>query len=188
MSTTIPAKQLQVVANTVEELQRVLLRKETGWCRGDNTLYIKKENGEVVPVAASEAYVNASVDVALDAIDTHEQRTDNPHQVTAAQVGAYTIEEADATLAAHNTDPESHEDIRQAIADEATARDEADGEIITSLEDETTARRLNDELLEQQIAEVAVQTDWDEDDSQSMAFLKNRPAAISELEINALFI
>lgn len=90
MPTTIPAKQLQVVADTVEDLQRLLLRKETGWCRSDNTLYIKKENDEVVPVAATEAYVNAAVDVALDAVDVHEHRTDNPHQVTAEQVGAAT--------------------------------------------------------------------------------------------------
>lgn len=122
------------------------------------------------------------------ALDRHVSDKNNPHEVTAGQVGAYSTSETDAVLAVHDSDPESHQDIRQAITDEATARDTADGEIITSLEDETTARRLNDELLEQQIADIAVQTDWDEDDSQSMAFLKNRPSAISTLEIDALFI
>lgn len=79
-------------------------------------------------------------------------------------------------------------DLESSIESETTARENADGEIITSLEDETTARRLNDELLEQQIAEVSVQTDWNEDDSGSMAYLKNRPSKISNLEIDALFI
>lgn len=80
------------------------------------------------------------------------------------------------------------EDNATAIATEISDREGADAEIITSLEDETTARRLNDELLEQQIAEVAVQTDWNENDSQSLAYLKNHPLAISNLEIEALFI
>ena len=80
------------------------------------------------------------------------------------------------------------EDNATAIATEISDRTDADAEIITSLEDETTARRLNDELLAQQIEDVAVQTDWNEDNSQSLAFLKNRPSAISNLEIDALFI
>lgn len=80
------------------------------------------------------------------------------------------------------------QDNADAIATEVENRTDADAEIITSLEDETTARRLNDELLEQQIADVAVQTDWNEDNSQSLAYLKNRPSAISNLEIDALFI
>ncbi|MBR6448343.1 MAG: hypothetical protein IKS96_07330 [Fibrobacter sp.] len=80
------------------------------------------------------------------------------------------------------------QDNADAIDTEVENRTDADAEIITSLEDETTARRLNDELLEQQIAEVAVQTDWNENDSQSLAYLKNHPLAISNLEIEALFI
>lgn len=80
------------------------------------------------------------------------------------------------------------QDNADAIATEVENRTDADAEIITSLEDETTARRVNDDLLEQQIAEVAVQTDWNEDDSQSLAYLKNHPLAISNLEIEALFI
>ena len=71
---------------------------------------------------------------------------------------------------------------------EVSDRTDADAEIITSLEDETTARRVNDELLQQQIEEVAVQTNWDEDDSSSLAYLQNRPAPITTAEIDALFI
>lgn len=79
-------------------------------------------------------------------------------------------------------------DNADAIATEITDRTDADAEIITSLEDETTARRLTDEMLAQQIEDVAVQTDWNEDNSQSLAYLKNHPTAISNLEIEALFI
>ena len=79
-------------------------------------------------------------------------------------------------------------DNAEAIATEITDRTDADAEIITSLEDETTARRLGDDLLQQQIEEVSVQTNWDEDDSSSLAYLQNRPAPITTAEIDALFI
>lgn len=76
----------------------------------------------------------------------------------------------------------------EAIATEISDRTDADAEIITSLEDETTARRLNDELLQQQIEEVAVQTDWEQDDAMALDYLKNKPTSITEAEIEALFI
>lgn len=75
-----------------------------------------------------------------------------------------------------------------AIAAEIADRTDADAEIITSLEDETAARRVNDELLQQQIEEVAVQTDWDQDDSMALDYLKNKPTTITDAEIEALFI
>ena len=76
----------------------------------------------------------------------------------------------------------------EAIATEISDRTDADAEIITSLEDETTARRVNDELLQQQIEEVAVQTDWEQDDAMALDYLKNRPTTITDAEIEALFI
>lgn len=76
----------------------------------------------------------------------------------------------------------------EAIATEISERTDADAEIITSLEDETTARRLNDELLQQQIEEVAVQTDWEQDDAMALDYLKNKPTTITDAEIEALFI
>ena len=75
-----------------------------------------------------------------------------------------------------------------AIATEISDRTDADAEIITSLEDETTARRVNDELLQQQIEDVAVQTDWEQDDAMAMDYLKNKPTTITDAEIEALFI
>lgn len=76
--------------------------------------------------------------------------------------------------------------LRKSIEREVTDRENADGEIITSLEDETTARRVNDELLQQQIEEVAVQTDWEEEDPGSLAYLKNKPLEMTDEEINNL--
>lgn len=75
-----------------------------------------------------------------------------------------------------------------AEAAEAAARADADEEIITSLEDETAARRVNDELLQQQIEAVAVQTDWEQDDVMALDYLKNKPTTITDAEIEALFI
>lgn len=80
------------------------------------------------------------------------------------------------------------QDNADAIVTERTERTDADAEIITSLEDETTARRLNDELLQQQIEEVAVQTDWEQDDNTALDYLKNKPTTITDAEIEALFI
>lgn len=76
----------------------------------------------------------------------------------------------------------------EAIATEISDRTDADAEIITSLEDETTARRVNDELLQQQIEDVAVQTDWEQDDAMALDYLKNKPTTITDTEIEALFI
>lgn len=76
----------------------------------------------------------------------------------------------------------------EAIATEISDRTDADAEIVTSLEDETTARRVNDELLQQQIEEVAVQTDWEQDDAMALDYLKNKPTTITDAEIEALFI
>lgn len=64
----------------------------------------------------------------------------------------------------------------------------AEAEILTSLEDEKTALRGNDELLQQQIADVAVQTDWEQDDVMALDYLKNKPTTITDAEIKALFI
>lgn len=82
----------------------------------------------------------------------------------------------------------SDQDNADAIVTERTERTDADAEIITSLEDETTARRMGDELLQQQIEEVAVQTDWEQDDNMALDYIKNKPTTITDAEIEALFI
>lgn len=112
------------------------------------------------------------------ALEEHKADHDNPHEVTAEQIGAATrryVDDGDAENA-------------EAIATEISDRTDADAEIITSLEDETTARRVNDELLQQQIEEVAVQTDWEQDNATALDYLKNKPTSITTAEIEALFI
>ena len=80
------------------------------------------------------------------------------------------------------------EELAAAVAAEASLRNGADAEIINSLEDETTARRLGDELLAMQIEEASAQTDWDQGDASKKDYLKNKPTPITEADINALFI
>lgn len=51
---------------------------------------------EITNAVSSEAGLRVSGDTALqDAIDTHAGRADNPHNVTAEQVGAYTKQETE---------------------------------------------------------------------------------------------
>ena len=53
---------------------------------------------------------------------------------------------------------------------------------------EISERLVNDELLQQQIEDVAVQTDWEQDDVMALDYLKNKPTTITDAEIEALFI
>lgn len=87
---------------------------------------------------------------------------------------------------ASDTEYGSEKAVREAIESEANARAAADEEIISSLEEEAAARQVNDELLEEQIREVAVQTDWEEKDSTSLAYLKNHPLEMTDSEIDNL--
>lgn len=144
---------------------------------------------ETVAMVSVEASARVAGDTALQrSIDEHASRTDNPHQVTAAQVGAATLSDVSEAIGLHNGSDSAHSDIRDGLATEITDREGADAEIITSLEDETTARRLGDELLQQQIDEVAVQTDWEQGDATKLDYLKNKPIPITQADIDALFI
>lgn len=92
------------------------------------------------------------------------------------------------TVSANNLRLVTSQGVNAAIATEISELTDADAEIITSLEDEKTARRVNDELLRQQIEDVAVQTDWEQDDVMALDYLKNKPTTITDAEIEALFI
>lgn len=52
MATNIPAKQLQVTGETLDELKSRLLDRETGWCKSDKSLYYK-DGEELRPVGGS---------------------------------------------------------------------------------------------------------------------------------------
>lgn len=56
MATSIPAKQLQTVGETPDELKSRLLDRETGWCSGDRTFYYK-DGDELYPVGNEEILV-----------------------------------------------------------------------------------------------------------------------------------
>lgn len=51
--------------------------------------------------------------VAREAIDTHVEDTDNPHEVTPEQIGAATL----GDITEHNIADDAHDDIRQLIRD-----------------------------------------------------------------------
>lgn len=80
------------------------------------------------------------------------------------------------------------QDNAEALSAESSAREDADSEIIASLEDETLARQLNDDLLAQQIREASVRSDWDETDTTSQAYIENHPVVLSDAEIMAAFL
>ena len=58
---------------------------------------------------------NENMDKIDAAISGHAVKVDNPHQVTAAQVGADATGTAAGLVAAHDGDAEAHGDIREAI-------------------------------------------------------------------------
>ena len=59
------------------------------------------------------------------AIDAHEARRDNPHGVTAEQVGAEAAGAANAAVEAHNASDSAHADIRDAVENAYIRADEA---------------------------------------------------------------
>lgn len=115
-------------------------------------------------------------------------------------------DEVSSAIAAHNTSPESHEDIRSAVRDEASARVLYDSQLRESIEAleekaeefvtgeevseaiaaEADARIQEDIALNARI-DLIPQTDWNETDEGSMAYLANHPTPISDIDIEALF-
>lgn len=72
-------------------------------------------------VKFSSAFVRA-----LAVLSAHLERRDNPHNVTAEQVGAASAESVAAAIDEHNASETAHADIRQDIENEAEARESAD--------------------------------------------------------------
>lgn len=59
--------------------------------------------------------IDGAVNVLRLLIDGHATRTDNPHNVTAEQVGAISATALDEAISLHNMSEDAHEDIRQII-------------------------------------------------------------------------
>lgn len=70
--------------------------------------------------------VTAALAATINAINLHVQNQENPHNVTAEQVGAISATALDEAISLHNTSEDAHEDIRQIIADESDERTDAD--------------------------------------------------------------
>ena len=68
--------------------------------------------------AGSKRVANAAQEAAAaaqEAVNTHSARTDNPHGVTAKQVGADAAGTAQLLIDTHDRDPAAHPDIHQSI-------------------------------------------------------------------------
>lgn len=66
-------------------------------------------------LAAAVASISAAVAAVQASVNAHASRRDNPHHVTAAQVGAATALDISSAIASHNTSGSAHNDIRERI-------------------------------------------------------------------------
>lgn len=122
-------------------------------------------------------------------LDAHVNDRDNPHQVTASQVGAYTKEEVDSEIKKESDARELYDtQLRESIE----ALEEKTGDFVTGEEVSAAISAEADARIQEDIAinariDMIPQTDWDEKDEGSMAYLQNHPTPISDLDIEALF-
>lgn len=76
---------------------------------------VGNRRGDIVAISPIEQF-EESDPVALAALNKHAADNENPHGVTAAQVGADASGTAAAKVSAHNTSKDAHADIRSAVA------------------------------------------------------------------------
>lgn len=157
--------------------------------------YAKKE--DVTAAVAAEAALRVGGDAEnarlirnnAEAIESHVADKDNPHEVTAEQVGAYTKEEVDAEIKKESDARELYDSqLRESIE----ALEEKTGDFVTGEEVSAAISAEADARIQEDIAinariDMIPQTDWDEEDEGSMAYLQNHPTPISDLDIEALF-
>lgn len=122
-------------------------------------------------------------------LDNHSKDTSNPHQVTASQIGAYTKEDVNAEIKKESDARELYDaQLRESIE----ALEKKTGEYVTGDEVSAAVAAEADARIQEDIAinariDMIPQTDWNETDVGSMAYLANHPTPISELDIEALF-
>lgn len=125
-------------------------------------------------------------------LESHIANNSNPHNVTASQIGAASQEmlekEASKSLERTNAIESKVIVITTGFESEKKDREESESNLKKAIEDEAAARQIEDELIRLDIAAAAVNTDWNEENEKSLAYLKNKPSPISDLEIDALFI
>lgn len=135
------------------------------------------------------ASLRSAISAANSTINRHVSDTQNPHHVTAAQVGAYTKDEVDAEIKKESDARELYDtQLRESIE----ALEEKTGDFVTGEEVSAAISAEADARIQEDIAlnariDMIPQTDWDEEDEGSMAYLQNHPQPISDLDIEALF-
>lgn len=162
---------------------------------------IVNRDGSRIEVSANDAIVwngekwGSFIDIDLSEyakkteLTAHANDRDNPHQVTAAQVGAYTKDEVDAEIKKESDARELYDSqLRESIE----ALEEKTGDFVTGEEVSAAISAEADARIQEDIAinariDMIPQTDWDEEDEGSMAYLQNHPTPISDLDIEALF-
>lgn len=190
------------VANlTVEELN-ALQSPELGGIYGvkDSGVLVNKD-GSRIPVGPNDAVIwngekwCSFIDIDLSEyakkteLESHANERNNPHQVTASQVGAYTKEEVDAEIKKESDARELYDtQLRESIE----ALEEKTGDFVTGEEVSAAISAEADARIQEDIAinariDMIPQTDWNETDEGSMAYLANHPTPISDLDIEALF-
>lgn len=124
-----------------------------------------------------------------NALSTHVSDRSNPHDVTAEQVGAYTKEQVDSEIKKESDARELYDSqLRESIE----ALEEKTGDFVTGEEVSAAISAEADARIQEDIAlnariDLIPQTDWNETDEGSMAYLANHPTPISDIDIEALF-
>lgn len=138
---------------------------------------------------ATDKELEAAIAAVTVVIATHEARNDNPHNVTAEQVGAYTKAEVDAEIKKESDARELYDSqLRESIeALEEKTDDFVTGEEVSEAISAEADARIQEDIAINARIDMIPQTDWDEEDEGSMAYLQNHPTPISDLDIEALF-
>ena len=190
------------VANlTVAELN-ALQSPELGGIYGvkDSGVLVNKD-GSRIPVDPNDAVIwngekwGSFIDIDLSEyakkaeLEAHVNDLDNPHQVTASQVGAYTKEEVDSEIKKESDARELYDSqLRESIeALEEKAEEFVTGEEVSEAVAAEADARIQEDIAINARIDLIPQTDWNETDEGSMAYLANHPTPISDIDIEALF-
>lgn len=123
------------------------------------------------------------------AIESHTSDHSNPHEVTAEQVGAYTKERVDAEIKKESDARVLYDSqLRESIeALEEKAEEFVTGEEVSEAIAAEADSRIQEDIAINARIDMIPQTDWNETDEGSMAYLANHPTPISDIDIEALF-
>ena len=140
--------------------------------------------------ALNDSSVSAPQTKAVNAaIESHTSDHSNPHEVTAEQVGAYTKERVDAEIKKESDARVLYDSqLRESIeALEEKAEEFVTGEEVSEAIAAEADARIQEDIAINARIDTIPQTDWNETDEGSMAYLANHPTPISDIDIEALF-